>query len=133
MGVGFPETVKLDQFGYFILQAFGHTPFQVGSSVVNKRGWHDVDIVLILPDDEYRALGFIMGDNECSMRDTKWLCYSMAFTTLGRDMTGLPIDFKFQSQSYANKHYPAQGDNRHCRNFIGGLEWERQQERYKDK
>ena len=31
---------------------------------------------------------------------------TLAFAALGKEMTGLPIDFQVQQQSHANKAYP---------------------------
>ena len=43
--------------------------------------------------------------------DTRWTspkyaAIVLAFCALGKEMTGLPIDFQIQPQSYANKAYP---------------------------
>jgi hypothetical protein len=66
--------------------------------------WRDVDVRLILSDEEYEQLG--LGDPEHSHNNAKWTALVLAFSALGRHMTGLPIDFQIQQQTRANKLYP---------------------------
>ena len=103
MSVGMPECLKLEEFAWHLEHAFGEHPYQVGSSLLNKTGWRDVDIVIILDDEKFAAMGF--GD-PLSDRDRhenlRWRAYTLAFSELGRTMTGLPIDFKVQSMTEAN-------------------------------
>ena len=54
MGVGFPETAKLDHFAYMLKCAFGHDIYMVGSATTGKRDWHDIDLVMVIPDKEYK-------------------------------------------------------------------------------
>lgn len=103
MGVGMPAHLKLQEFGSQIYEAFGHLPYHVGSSLTQKRDWRDVDVRLILPDDEYEALG--LGHPDDSHRNGKWVALCLAFSALGRDMTGLPVDFQIQQRSKANETY----------------------------
>ena len=59
MGVGMPYILKLQEFGGHLRRAFdGHMAYHVGSSLREKHGWRDVDVRLIIPDDEYAAMGF---------------------------------------------------------------------------
>lgn len=97
MGVGRQSGWLLRLFGAHVTQAFGHTPYQVGSSLTQKRDWRDVDVRLILPDDEYEAM---FGDARCP--DAVRLAHELAWSALGREMTGLPIDFQFQGETEAN-------------------------------
>lgn len=102
MGVGMPADLYLEEFGHQIWAAFGHTAYHVGSSVFGKK-WRDVDVRLLLPDEEYERLG--LGDPAHPHENAKWVSLVMAYAALGRAMTGLPIDFQIQQQSYANEHY----------------------------
>lgn len=102
MGVGMPADLLLEEFGYQVWCAFGETPYHVGSSVFGKQ-WRDVDVRLLLPDEEYERLG--LGDPAHPHENAKWVSLVMAFSALGKTMTGLPIDFQIQQQSYANEHY----------------------------
>ena len=58
---------------------------------------------LILPDDEYAAMG--LGDPAYPHQNGKWVALCLAFSLLGKHMTGLPIDFQIQSESLANEQY----------------------------
>lgn len=77
--------------------------YHVGSSLTRKLGWRDVDVRLILDDDEYAAMQ--LGDPTRSMLNEKWVALCLAFSALGKQLTGLPIDFQIQQQSYANKKF----------------------------
>lgn len=102
MSVGMPAGLWLDEFGSQVWAAFGHIPYLVGSAL-EKKQWRDVDVRLILPDEEYEALG--LGDPRYSHRNEKWVALALAFSALGQAMTGLPIDFQIQQQTDANKEY----------------------------
>jgi hypothetical protein len=39
------------------------------------------------------------------MQNGKWVSLCMAYSALGKHMTGLPIDFQIQQQSDANKQF----------------------------
>lgn len=97
-----PENLKLHEFGSVVWDAFGDNPYHVGSSMTNKSGWRDVDVRLILSDEEYELQGY--GDPNFPNLNPKWRAMVKAFSLLGREMTGLPIDFQIQQQSYANKN-----------------------------
>lgn len=103
MGVGMPQGLLLEQFGEYVQQAFGHIPYHVGSSLRNKDGWRDVDVRLILPDEEYDALGF--GGPYGGRKSRKWVATILAWSAFGKVLTGLPIDFQVQRQTEANKEY----------------------------
>jgi hypothetical protein len=102
MGVGMPTTLLLDEFGYLVWAAFGATAYHVGSSVLNKQ-WGDVDVRLILEDEAYERME--LGDPKHPHMNEKWVALTLAFSALGKDMTGLPIDFQIQQQTEANATY----------------------------
>lgn len=102
MGVGMPAALKLETFGAYVWMAFRHLPYHVGSSVLGKQ-WRDVDVRLILPDEEYEALG--LGRPSSPMSSPKWTALCLAFSVLGREQTGLPIDFQIQQQTKANEDF----------------------------
>jgi len=101
MSTGMPAGIWLAKFGRIVKDYFGHTPFQVGSSLTSKT-WRDVDVRLILPDDEYAAR---FGSVHATSGDRRVAAITLAFAALGKEMTGLPIDFQIQPQTHANEHY----------------------------
>lgn len=102
IGTGMPASILLQTFGVWIRDAFGHVPYQVGSSVHGKE-WRDVDVRLILPDDEFHAL--FPGYRSGSQIDAKWSLVCAAISALAQQQTGLPVDFQIQSQTEANERY----------------------------
>jgi len=112
-GIGMPASLYLQDFGQLVTDAFGEIPYHVGSSLASngRPSWRDVDVRLILDDARYEADGY--GDPEFPHCNAKWVAMVKAFTALGRQMTGLPIDFQIQQQTHANKHHGrATGDYR---------------------
>lgn len=102
MGVGMPAILLLQEFGSQVWAAFGTPPYHVGSSLMSKQ-WRDVDVRLILVDEEYAAQGY--GDPRYPQENGKWVAMCLAFSALGTQMTGLPIDFQIQEQSHANAEH----------------------------
>lgn len=101
-GVGMPASLLLDEFGALVRDAFGDVAYQVGSSMQTTE-WRDVDVRVILSDEDYAAQGY--GDPEHPHQNPKWAAMVRAFAALGREMTGLPIDFQIDQQTHANaKH-----------------------------
>lgn len=101
MSTGMPQGIWLQKFGTIVEDYFGHTAYQVGSSLHSK-DWRDVDVRLILPDDEFEAL---YGKDSAAIGNPKLAAITLAFAALGKEMTGLPIDFQIQSMSHANGKY----------------------------
>jgi hypothetical protein len=101
MSTGMPAGIWLNKFGVIVCDYFGHTPYHVGSSLKTK-DWRDVDVRLILPDDEFEAL---FGSVHVSWINPKLAAITLAFSALGSQMTGLPIDFQIQTQTHANEKY----------------------------
>jgi hypothetical protein len=93
----------LHEFGRLVRQAFGRTPYLVGSAVDSKE-WRDVDVVVMLDPDEWAAMfdGAPAGAIG-AIPKARALC--MAFSALGQQMTGLPIDFKIQQVDWANERH----------------------------
>lgn len=110
-----PAHLLLQEFGSQVWAAFGHVPYHVGSSLQEKSGWRDVDVRLILPDDEYEAMG--LGKSNFPHHNAKWVALCLAFSALGKQMTGLPIDFQIQQQTRANEEF--RHEDGHQRSAIG--------------
>ena len=102
VGIGMPEALWLNEFGSQVWSAFGGPPYHVGSSLFGKT-WRDVDVRMILSDADYESWGF--GDPDRTHTNVKWCALVMAFSELGRKMTGLPIDFQIQQQTRANAQF----------------------------
>jgi hypothetical protein len=102
MSTGMPQGIWLTKFGMIVADYFGEVPYHVGSSLHTKQ-WRDVDVRLILSDEDFEKR---FGDNQSSETNPKLAAITLAFSALGKEMTGLPIDFQIQPQSWANKHYP---------------------------
>jgi hypothetical protein len=97
-----PQGIWLTKFGAIVEDFFGHTCYHVGSSLITK-DWRDVDVRLILPDDEFAER---FGKETSPETNPKLGAITLAFAALGKQMTGLPIDFQIQTTSYANSAYP---------------------------
>jgi len=113
IGVGMPHGLYLDEFGSQVWAAFGHPAYLVGSAMKGKQ-WRDIDVRLILPDKEYEDMK--LGDPKYPHQNGKWVALVMAFSALGHKITGLPIDFQIQQQTYANEKYDGP------RNALGFIE-----------
>lgn len=94
-----PAFLYLHEFGSQVWAAFGHPPYLVGSALLGNRTPNDIDVRLILPDDQYEQM---FGDPDRTHSNGKWVSMVLAYSALGKAMTGLPIDFQIQSQSKAN-------------------------------
>lgn len=103
VGVGMPAYLLLEEFGSQVWAAFGSPPYLVGSALAGKQ-WRDVDVRLILEDAVYEALG--LGDPVYPHHNAKWVSLVLAYSALGKALTGLPIDFQIQQQTWANEKFP---------------------------
>jgi hypothetical protein len=114
MSVGAPEWFFLEKYGELLRVAFDKIPYHVGSSLTQKTGWRDVDVRIILDDEKWEQYDF----GEPSNPNGRCVVYNASFSELGRKMTGLPVDFQLQQQSYANENFPPP---EHPRSAIGIL------------
>lgn len=101
MSVGMPAGIRLIKFGVMVRDYFGEISYHVGSSLETKQ-WRDVDVRLILDDADFEQR---FGKNKSAETNPKLASITLAFAALGKEMTGLPIDFQIQPQSHANKVY----------------------------
>jgi hypothetical protein len=106
MGVGFPADLWLHEFGSKVWEAFGTPPYLVGSALEKKEGWRDVDVRLLLSRAEWETLGLPWPpDVPHTHSHPRWTVLCLAFSALGRQMTGLPIDFQIQEIEWANAEF----------------------------
>jgi hypothetical protein len=101
MSVGMPAGIWLTKFGVIVNDYFGEVPYHVGSSLQSKQ-WRDVDVRLILDDEEFERR---FGRDQSAETNPKLGAITLAFATLGQQITGLPIDFQIQAASHANGRY----------------------------
>lgn len=94
------EIYLLDQWGRQLYEAFGAYPYLVGS-VMKGGPWRDVDVRLILDDKAFKRItGAKPGEIHLDCPQLQAL--NVAFTVWGQRVTGLPVDFQFQSMTEAN-------------------------------
>src|SRR6185503_5686839 len=104
VGVGMPALLKLELFAGVVHDAFGEWPYLVGSAARGKV-WRDVDVrVMLGPEEWQRFCGASTQKPERLNR--QWTAFCLAFSELGRIMTGLPIDFQLQERDEANRLWP---------------------------
>lgn len=96
-GVGMPALLLLQQFGRVIHDAYGVYPYLVGSVLEYKTVPRDVDVRLILPakHPDLRTFG---------KPYTRWATICAALALLGKQLTGLPIDFQIQNSAVAARY-----------------------------
>lgn len=80
------EIFLLDQWGRQLAEAFGETPYLVGSVERGKVDYRDVDV---------RMLDTLKLGNRLLARRT----LNVAVSLWGRHVTGMPIDFQFQGEA----------------------------------
>lgn len=113
-GVGMPQALMLHEFGSQVWSAFGDMPYHVGSSLLGKT-WRDVDVRLILHDAAFAEM-FPNANMNNIHSCGKWVALCLAFSALGKQITGLPIDFQIQQMTHAN------GKHSGPRSALGNLE-----------
>lgn len=86
MSLGPHDVYLLDQWGRQIYEAFGVRPYLVGSVARAEDNWRDVDLRIEITDAMSVALS-PLGVRTINLAISLW----------GRQVTGLPIDFQFQS------------------------------------
>lgn len=106
MSVGMPADLILHEFGSQVWSAFGSPPYLVGSALKLKTGWRDVDVRMLLDDEVYESMG--LGDPDDTHTNLKWISFTLAYSALGKQMTGLPIDFQLQQRTWANIKFTGQ-------------------------
>jgi hypothetical protein len=125
IGTGMPATLKLEEFGRLVRIAFpGCDVYLVGTAAMSKE-WRDVDVRCLLTNAQYRRyvgepgqrLTLIEPDADRpsyfseEAHSSAWptgkrrTSLTLAFAELAKTMTGLPVDFQFQTFQHANACY----------------------------
>ena len=87
--IGPHDIFLLDQWGRQLREAFGETPYLVGSVARAEDQWRDVDVRMLVPSRLRRTV----------LRPSEMLAVrtvNVALSLWGRQVTGLPIDFQMQ-------------------------------------
>ena len=92
-----PAACSLDQALMIVRDAFGATPYLVGSAIT-KADFRDVDIRMILDDAKFDQL-FGSDDNYDRQRLPLWSLLTTAISEYLERRTGLTVDFEFQRKS----------------------------------
>lgn len=104
-GIGPHQQLLLDQFGQLVEAAWGELGYRVGSST-RGTDWRDIDIRVMVSNEEYeRRLGTIWQEGR-RHQHLPYRAEMLAWSTLGQQMSGLPIDFQVQRLSEADAKYP---------------------------
>lgn len=108
--IGVPAVFKLDLACKHLNEAYGGFGCYVVGSALERPDWRDVDVVLILEDEAFRRE--YPGTTDSTFEfDTKWLIHMVALSEWLKTQTGLPIDFKIQPQTWANRVHSTKGEN----------------------
>ena len=100
-----PAYLKLQLFAKLIYDAFEAVPYLVGSSSGQSKQWRDVDIRLMLSDEDFIKRYGHWNPGHAQFNIHKWQAECMAYSALGKELTGLPIDFQIQDTTRANESY----------------------------
>jgi len=87
----------LDEACKPIAEAFGETPYLVGTAVT-RSDYRDIDVRLILDDEKYAALATVVGSELVAF-------LGLAVGEYLAARTGMAIDFQVQQQSAANERH----------------------------
>lgn len=102
LGVGFPHITLLEAWGRVLDEAFGSMPYLVGSAQRSKT-WRDVDVRIMFDADGWRRWFGDTLDLYPRRLIGPWAVMCTAISVWGREWTGLPIDFQFQTRDEGNK------------------------------
>jgi len=87
--LGPQDIFLLDQWGRQLKEAFGETPYLVGSVARADDHWRDIDVRMLAPNRLKYEPTVI--DSDLMIRTI-----NVAVSLWGRQVTGLPIDFQIQ-------------------------------------
>jgi hypothetical protein len=102
IGVGMPAWLWLCDFGAMVLLAWGKVPYLVGSAL-EKRDPRDIDVRLVLSDEAWER--YLGEQGQANFAGTGWAAHCQAWSALGAQMTGLPVDFQIQHWLPADVRY----------------------------
>lgn len=106
--IGAPAVFALELACKHLNAAFGGFGCYGVGSAWERADWRDVDVRFIMPDDEfYKLFPRVPKQDHAAVWefDARWLVLTTAISEHLRRVTGLPIDFQFQPQTFANKRH----------------------------
>lgn len=103
--VGAPAIFALELACGEINRAFGCFGCFLVGSAIERPDWRDVDVRFIMEDAEFSAFFPGVPDvGRCTWEhDPRWLWLTTSISERLSRLTGLPVDFQFQPQTWANK------------------------------
>ena len=101
--VGAPAIFALETACRQINEAFGNYGCYLVGSAMERPDWRDVDVRFIMDDEKFAAEFPDAGQHW--EQDAKWLLLTVAISERLSKVTGLPIDFQIQPQTYANERH----------------------------
>lgn len=96
----------LDLFGVLVYDALDPVGVFMVGSALTRRDWRDVDVRAILFDDDFAGR---FGGEADWRRNRSLGAHNLAFSALGKQVTGLPIDFQIEQMTVANAENPDGG------------------------
>lgn len=111
-GIGSAESTLLRHFGQLIHDAWGESGYLVGSSQITGPGFRDVDVRVMVTNEEFaRMFPGTPWQSGRRHNDPCWRAQMLAWAMLGRQLTGLPIDFQVERQTESDALWPTQPRN----------------------
>lgn len=111
--IGAPACFALEQACKTVMAAFreqstkDHIGMYIVGSCLERPDFRDVDVRLIMDDDSFKRLfpgAYTM--QAIWEFNPRWCLLTVAISKWLSDQTGLPIDFQFQPQTFANEKHP---------------------------
>lgn len=104
--IGAPACFKLELCCQQLNRAFGEYGCFLVGSALERPDWRDVDVRFIMQDGAFARLfpQAVLQDGAFQF-DPRWLIITVAIAGWLSSETGLPIDFQFQPQSFANERH----------------------------
>jgi hypothetical protein len=106
--VGAPKIFALEQACHLVCEAFGDDMgcgcYLVGSSL-ERPDWRDVDVRYIMADDAFYRMFPVPRGGCCWESNARWLLLTVSISRYLSDLSGLPVDFQFQPQTWANERH----------------------------
>lgn len=105
--IGAPAIFALEQACSLLVQSFDTFGVYLVGSAIERPDWRDVDLRMILADEEFKVLFPTVASIEYPTweHDQRWLLLTVSISQWLSQQSGLPVDFQFQPQTFANKSH----------------------------